>query len=115
MPTFSNRSQRFVDIGALGCNVPVLGYDAEREQVKLDSVSGTSFAAPQVSFVAGLMKRENSELSPMQIKRRLLFSSDIHYNLQLVSRTGAFLMLRRHFYSIMTSCNYWMADYCLVR
>jgi hypothetical protein len=41
--------------------------------------SGTSFATPLVSFAAALIKAEaNKYIPPMQSKRRLLASSDLH-------------------------------------
>jgi Subtilase family len=91
MPSFSNYSKEFVDIGAIGCDVPVLSFDPERERAKLERVTGTSFAAPLVSFVAALIKRERYNLSAQQLKRRILFSANIDDNLSLYIRHGRVL------------------------
>jgi subtilisin family serine protease len=97
------RGSEFVDIGALGCDVPVLDL-SERPPAsstvppgKLDKAyvsslaSGTSLAAPQVSFVAALIKREHSLLSAEQIRRRILVTADIYPHLEKDIRDGRVL------------------------
>lgn len=67
---FTNTSSDYVDIAAPGCNI-ASWIDGTRS-VRL---SGTSQAAPLVSFTAALLAHK--KLSPYQIKRRLLLSGDI--------------------------------------
>lgn len=77
----SNYSPSKVDIGAWGCNVPVLGYDQQTGMFKQTFDSGTSIAAPQVLFAAMMILREQwndrDRLRPTQVKMRLAASSDI--------------------------------------
>lgn len=82
---FSNYSSRYVDIAAWGCNVPTLRYNEKSGAFETVVESGTSFAAPQVSMVASLLSREqrsdSSQMTPIQIKRRILAASDVHREL----------------------------------
>jgi subtilisin family serine protease len=73
---FSRRGERFVDLLAPGCKVPTYtGVASDNDiVVRQANLSGTSFAAPIVSFVAGLLKREG--LNAKQIKTRLITSVD---------------------------------------
>jgi hypothetical protein len=72
---FSNWGSDYVEIAAPGCYVPVLlptltkGWSTTR-------MSGTSMAAPLVSFTAALL-RAYWGVGPADIKRRLLASADI--------------------------------------
>jgi len=78
---FSNYSDEFVDIAAPGCDleVPHRNGSAGVSRIKR---SGTSLAAPLVSFAAGLVRRELYELSANAVKRRLLYSARIDPNLE---------------------------------
>lgn len=78
LPDFSNYWADFVDIGAPGCGVPSIAF--EENAWKEVNPDGTSFAAPLVSFAAALIKSEARErgLTPLEIKRRLLASSDLN-------------------------------------
>lgn len=78
---FSNYSDEFVDIAAPGCDleVPHRNGSAGVSRIKR---SGTSLAAPVVSFAAGLVRREFYELSANTVKRRLLYSARIDPNLE---------------------------------
>ncbi|PBC04261.1 S8/S53 family peptidase [Mesorhizobium sp. WSM3860] len=95
----SNRSSAHVDIAAWGCGVPVLRYDAEDDVFKVSLETGTSFAAPQVVFVAALLMREHREdwtaIKPVQVKRRLIYSSDLHPELWKNVKDGRVLNPRK--------------------
>ncbi|MCO5130811.1 MAG: S8 family serine peptidase [Xanthobacteraceae bacterium] len=67
----SNWSVKLVDIAAAGCAVPTLTYDEQAKAFKEITVSGTSFAAPLVSFT-GSMLRDLGD--PTRIKARILSS-----------------------------------------
>jgi hypothetical protein len=75
---FSNRGSKWVDIGAPGCGVPSVAL--EEDTWKEVSPDGTSFAAPLVSFTAAMIRSEArlNGLTPLEIKRRLLASSDLY-------------------------------------
>jgi len=88
---FSNWSKLHVDMAALGCDVPVFNYDEEANDFVPGRANGTSFAAPLVSFVAALIKREKGDLTPIEVKRRLLFSADLHYGLEDYVKDGRVL------------------------
>jgi hypothetical protein len=75
--SFSNYGASYVDISAPGCRQPVLSYDPQSGGFEVVAVSGTSFAAPNVSFVAALLEATWPEASPQEVKRRLITSSDI--------------------------------------
>ncbi|MUO29578.1 S8 family serine peptidase [Agrobacterium vitis] len=66
---FSDFSKRYVDIVAPGCALP---YHSSSGDI---SVSGTSFAAPLVSFTSGLL-RSLGLSSPRAVKDRLMMSVD---------------------------------------
>ena len=77
----SNRSPRHVDLAAWGCNVPVVEYDESSHDFGREFRSGTSYAAPQVLFLAAMILREQrsdrDQLSPAELKIRLAASSDL--------------------------------------
>jgi hypothetical protein len=75
---FSNHGTPYVDIGAQGCKVPVLSYRVEQGDWVTSQASGTSVAAPLVSFTAALVHSEkNPGVTPIGLKRRLLASADL--------------------------------------
>lgn len=74
---FSNRGSAYVGLAAPGCEVPVLEYDAETRAMRRTNASGTSFAAPQVSFTAALLRAIWPEAQPADLKRRLLTSATV--------------------------------------
>jgi subtilisin family serine protease len=79
---FSNWGADSVDIAAPGCLIPTLSYDTEENSWKTRELSGTSFAAPLVTFAAAMIKSEFPEkLSAMETKARLLISADLDSNL----------------------------------
>jgi hypothetical protein len=77
----SNRSSKYVDIAAWGCNVPVIEFDNGVGDFIRRYRSGTSYAAPQVLFTAAMIAREerkgSSRFSPAELKMRLLASADL--------------------------------------
>jgi subtilisin family serine protease len=76
--SWSNFGSDWVDIGAPGCGIPVLSYDPDSLSWKQEVLSGTSLAAPLVTFVAALVKSEKgADINPVSLKRRLLVSADI--------------------------------------
>ncbi len=79
---FSNHSNKFVNIAVGGCNVPTMGVEEIDSSLVSVKLSGTSFATPQVTFVAALLDSFGNNnfppLSPIQTKRRILSSADIN-------------------------------------
>lgn len=80
---FSNYGQDYVDLAAPGCLQPVLRFDPKSSAYELQEASGTSFAAPLVSFTAALLKSFWRDARPRDIKRRILAACDISPQLQL--------------------------------
>jgi len=75
LSSFANFSGDYVDLAAPGCQVPVFGWNRETGKVKESLSSGTSLAAPLVSFVASLLAKEDG-MDPSNVKRRIVASSD---------------------------------------
>lgn len=76
--SFSNWGERFVDIAAPGCDVPALAWRSDLGRFSEITASGTSLAAPLVTFAAALVQSESSgRLQPRDVKRRLLASADL--------------------------------------
>jgi hypothetical protein len=73
LPTFSNRSASAVDLAAPGCRIS--------SWIALDQqpvpMSGTSQAAPQVSFAAGLLRSIAIRAQPSTLKSRIVASGDL--------------------------------------
>lgn len=67
---FTNHSPSLVDIAAPGCNIP-----SWLDGANSSPLSGTSQAAPLVTFTAALLSHR--KLTPYQIKRRIMLSGDI--------------------------------------
>jgi hypothetical protein len=67
---FANFGEDFVDLAAPGCKVPVLIWDSQTKKFIQSSMSGTSIAAPLVSFGANLLVGDYRELG--RLKARLL-------------------------------------------
>lgn len=87
---FSNRSRQNVDIAAFGCKISTVlptGRGFDRTQV-----SGTSFAAPQVTFAASLLRSLRS-WSGARTKQRILAGADYHPPLSDRVRHGRVLDL----------------------
>jgi subtilisin family serine protease len=81
LAAFSNRSPRYVDIAAPGCNVPALSFSASTWAEK--PVTGTSFSAPMVSFAAAMIMTEVvGGIDASDVKRRVLASADLHSSLE---------------------------------
>lgn len=70
---FSNFGTQYVEIAANGCQIPVRDIDTGKSL----SVSGTSFAAPAVSFVAALVRNIYGSTPASEVKNRLLASANI--------------------------------------
>ncbi len=92
---FSNHSNEFIDISAPGCGVEVLEYEDNLSKYVPKLKSGTSFAAPFVSFAAALIKREASYMSPENVKRRLIYSSDLLHKNEKYVKDGRKLNLEK--------------------
>jgi hypothetical protein len=73
---FSNRGADFVEIAAPGCAVELLRFDTQNRRFVHTFQSGTSFAAPLVSFAAALTSQE-SGLMGEALKERLLYGADL--------------------------------------
>ena len=77
LAAWSNFGSNWVDIMAPGCAVPVLSYKSGNWQQEL--LSGTSLAAPLVSFTAALIKSEHPiAMNSAKLKRRIVVSADLH-------------------------------------
>ncbi len=74
---FSNYGSEYVDIAAPGCRQRVFEYNDESRSFSFQRKSGTSFAAPLVSFTAALIKSFWLGASPRKIKHRIITASDI--------------------------------------
>lgn len=83
---FSNRGS-LVDILAPGCAIPVKIGNS------IGFVSGTSFAVPFVAYAATLLRALN--LSPEQIRTRIIVSADYDAELFDVVRNGSRLNIER--------------------
>jgi hypothetical protein len=93
---FSNSGPEFIDIGAPGCSIPVLSYDLDTREWKLDRMHGTSLATPFVSFGAALIRSEKvAGMKPVDVKRRLLVSADLRSDLLKVIKDGRILNLTK--------------------
>lgn len=77
LAAFSNYSPSHVDLSAPGCRIATLGFDPDGGGYTIHFESGTSLAAPYVSFAAGLLKAEMPSETLHSIKNRLLYSADI--------------------------------------
>jgi subtilisin family serine protease len=71
LASFSNFGIRSVDIAAPGVNI-LSTFPGD----SYESLSGTSMSAPVVTGVAGLILTSNSGLTPVQVKDRILRTSD---------------------------------------
>lgn len=79
IPHWANYGEIFVDVFAQGCAVPVwLPNPARPDMKNLPTDDGSSFAAPQVSFVAGVISYLWGEkmFTPEDIKARIMSSVD---------------------------------------
>lgn len=79
---FSNWSDEHVDIATYGCDIEVLRFDGSTKTYETTTASGTSFAAPFVSFTAALLEVLWPDASPKEIKERILVSADISDDLR---------------------------------
>lgn len=79
---FSNHGSRYVDVLAPGCMVPsfelrrVGGDYSNPLRVTQAYVTGTSFAAPTVSFLVALIMSDPSLSTPGHVKERILIGTD---------------------------------------
>jgi hypothetical protein len=74
---FSNYGADYVDLAAPGCSLPVLRRNARNDAFEPARASGTSFAAPLVSFTAALLQTVWPHVTPRQLRARILVSSNI--------------------------------------
>jgi hypothetical protein len=78
MAPFSNYSADHVEIAAPSCHIPAIEYNTTERIWSGGPSSGTSMAAPLVSFVAALARSEKGTgWKGIDIKRRLLASADL--------------------------------------
>ena len=74
---FSNFGSAYVDIAAPGCLLPVLAKDVKADEYERRQASGTSFAAPLVSFTAALLQTVWPHATPRQLRFRILVAANI--------------------------------------
>lgn len=74
---FSNYGDQYVDIAAPGCMQKVISFDEESQGFRFVQASGTSFAAPLVSFTAALLRTVWPNTNPRSVKKRILVGADI--------------------------------------
>lgn len=67
---------RNVDIAAPGCDIEAYGFDLQNNAPKIKEWTGTSFAAPAVTFVAAMLRSYNDHWTVKDIKHRILASAD---------------------------------------
>ena len=70
---FTNASAQYVDLAAPGCKI-ASWLDVDHPEA---AISGTSQAAPLVSFAAMLLRSMWTTAKPVNIKNRLLYSGDL--------------------------------------
>lgn len=73
LAAFTNYGADYVDIAAPGCSMRSWLSNADREV----ALSGTSMAAPLVTFAASLVRSLKPRMSPAQVKARILASGDL--------------------------------------
>ncbi|MCK1652977.1 S8/S53 family peptidase [Bradyrhizobium sp. 149] len=81
----SNKSSAFVDIAAPGCAVPTTYWNPSTKKFDEVVLSGTSFAAPLVSFTSNLLREY---ASGARRKARILASGRYFPDLQTVTRSS---------------------------
>ncbi len=75
---YSNFSADYVEIAAPGCDVPAIEYNPDEHTWSGNTLTGTSMAAPLVSFAAALIRSEKGTgWNGVNAKRRLLVSADL--------------------------------------
>jgi Subtilase family/Trypsin len=93
---YSNYGSEYVELGAPGCDVPALEYDSADGEWTFGALTGTSMAAPLVSFAAALVRSEvGTGWNGIDIKRRLLVSADLDYGLISKITDGRKLNIRK--------------------
>jgi hypothetical protein len=85
----SNWSMTNVDIAAPGCAVPTYSWNGDTKKFDTVSLSGTSFAAPLVSFAANLL--HGGLPDPAVIKSRILYSGRYFSDLATKVRSSRML------------------------
>jgi hypothetical protein len=83
-----------VELAAYGCKVPVYEFNKNEGRYAIVPKSGTSMAAPLVSFAAALLQGQTA-LSPAIIKKRLLISADYEPDLKRRVKNNAKLNIAR--------------------
>jgi subtilase family protein/trypsin len=78
---FSDYNPQIVEIGAPGCSVPVMHWDNEKTLWMIRTATGTSFAAPLVSFTAAIISSEFRNITAAKVKQRILASADLNPHL----------------------------------
>jgi hypothetical protein len=73
---FSNKGSEYVEIAAPGCAVPTLSYDVPSKLLVTQPMTGTSFSAPQVSWVASMVRALLGPRTASVIKARVLIAAD---------------------------------------
>jgi hypothetical protein len=92
----TNYGSGVVDIGAIARHVPTMQYDKATSMVGLSFANGTSVAAPSVAYAASLIYRlRHDRLDPVDVKKRIIFSSDINGLLEDYVKDGRVLNIAR--------------------
>ena len=97
LTSFSNKGSSIVAIAAPGCEVPTIGATDRSGAVSRDEQSGTSFAAPLVTFASALAASLRSEQTfvPHAVKNRLGYSARFETALRNDVNNGAILDISR--------------------
>ena len=74
---FSNWSTDFIELAAPGCLISTLSFNVDDDVFFEEQVSGTSFSAPQVTWIAAAIRKVRPDYSGAHLKIRLLAGSDI--------------------------------------
>jgi hypothetical protein len=93
---FTHSASNWIELAAPGCKIPVVSYDNSNRAWLSERRSGTSFAAPLVTFTAALIKSERGGGgSPVDLKRRLLISADLDPSLKSEIQDGRMLNIAK--------------------
>ncbi len=90
--TAGKSNSYYVDMTASARNIGAYAYNPQDGLSTYHTFDGTSFAAPMVSGVLGMMRRVNSSLSSDKLKNIIIYSSNLYrYDSSSTSASARFL------------------------